>query len=67
MRTPGLEQLVGERFELADAARLEAVFRLLDVAHELYALGLIEADDSWCRECEQILSRVDLLEESETL
>jgi hypothetical protein len=59
MRTPGLEQLVGERFKLADSRELEAVFRLLDVAQELHALGLIEADDSWCQECEQILLRVE--------
>jgi hypothetical protein len=59
MRTPGLEQLVGERFNLADSRELEAAFHLLDVAQELYALGLIEADDSWCRECEHILWRVE--------
>ena len=56
MSTPGLEQLVGR---LTDSRELEAAFRLLDVAQELYALGLIEADDSWCRECEQILLRVE--------
>jgi hypothetical protein len=50
MRTPGIEQLVGERFELADAPELEAIFRLLDVAQELYELGLIEAGDDWCQE-----------------
>ncbi len=59
MSAPRLEQLVGERFKLADARELEAAFQLLDVAQELYALGLIEADDSWCRECEQILLRVE--------
>ena len=59
MSTPGLEQLVGERFELADSRELEAAFRLLDVAQDLYALGLIEEDDDWCRECEQILLRVE--------
>jgi hypothetical protein len=64
MRMPAIEQLVGERFELADARELEAVFRLLDVAHELYMLGLIEADDDWCRECELILDRVELREPS---
>jgi hypothetical protein len=56
MSTPGLERLVRE---LADSRELETAFRLLDVAQELYALGLIEADDSWCRECEQILLRVE--------
>jgi hypothetical protein len=56
MSTPGLEQLVGK---LTDSRELEAAFRLLDVAQELYALGLIEADDDWCRECEQILLRVE--------
>jgi len=64
MRTPGVEQLVGERFELADARELEAVFRLLDVAQELYALGLIEADDSWCQESALILERVEEREPS---
>jgi hypothetical protein len=59
MSAPRLEQLVGERFKLADARELEAAFQLLDVAQKLYALGLIEADDSWCRECEQILLRVE--------
>jgi hypothetical protein len=59
MSTPGLEQLVGERFKLADSRELEAAFHLLDVAQELYGLGLIEADDSWCQECEQILLRVE--------
>lgn len=56
MSTPGLEQLVGR---LTDSRELEAAFRLLDVAQELYALGLIEADDAWCRECEHILERVE--------
>lgn len=37
MSTPGLEQLVGR---LTDSRELEAAFRLLDVAQELYALGL---------------------------
>jgi len=64
MSALALEQLVGEPFELADSRELEAAFRLLDVAQELYALGLIEADDSWCRECEQILL---LVEEREPL
>ncbi len=59
MTTPGVERLLGERFKLADARELEAAFHLLDVAQDLYALGLIEADDSWCRECEQILLRVE--------
>lgn len=59
MSTPGIEQLVGERFKLKDSCELEAVSRLLDVAHELYALGLIEADDSWCRTCEPILERIE--------
>jgi hypothetical protein len=59
MRTSALEQLVGERFKLADSRELEAAFRLLDLAQELYTLGLIEADDSWCQECEQILQRVE--------
>ena len=44
---------------LTDSRELEAAFRLLDVAQELYALGLIEADDAWCRECEHILERVE--------
>jgi hypothetical protein len=56
MSTPGLEQLVGK---LADSRELEAAFRLLDVAQELYVLGLIEADDSWCQESAQILLRVE--------
>lgn len=56
MSTPGLEQLVGR---LTDSRELEAAFRLLDVAQELYALGLIEADEAWCRECEHILERVE--------
>jgi hypothetical protein len=56
MSTPGLEQLVGK---LTDSRGIEAAFRLLDVAQELYALGLIEADDAWCRECAQILLRVE--------
>ena len=56
MSTPGLEQLVGK---LKDSRELEAAFRLLDVAQELYALGLIEEDDDWCRECELILERVE--------
>jgi hypothetical protein len=56
MSTPGLEQLVGK---LADSRELEAAFRLLDVAQELYALGLIEADGAWCSESEHILERVE--------
>jgi hypothetical protein len=64
MNTPRLEQLVGERIELSDARELEAVFRLLDVAQELYMLGLIEADDDWCRESALILERVEEWEPS---
>jgi hypothetical protein len=56
MSKPGLEQLV---VKLTDSRELEAAFRLLDVAQELYTLGLIEADDDWCRECELILARVE--------
>jgi hypothetical protein len=61
---PSIEQLVGERFELADARELEAIFRLLDVAQELYELGLIEAGDDWCLESERILERVEEMEPS---
>ena len=57
MSTPGLEQLVGERFKLAGSRELEAAFRLLDVAQELYALGLIEEDDDWCRDSALSLER----------
>ena len=64
MRTPGLEQLVGERFKLADSRELEAAFHLLDVAQELHALGLIEEDDDWCRESALILERVEEREPS---
>jgi hypothetical protein len=64
MRTPGLEHLVGERFRLADARELEAVFHLLDVAQELCGLGLIEEGDDWCQESERILERVEEREPS---